>query len=571
MAEIPLGASASSAMERVLANRGLDQLEQFELKLLHNWQSLSNIQAAVDLLVRALKRRDHILVIGDYDADGATGTALAVDFLSRFGAAKVSYLVPNRFDHGYGLTLGLVKDALELKPDVIITVDHGSNSLEGVECAIQNQIEVLITDHHLCGERLPEAVVVNPNQPGCQFPSKNLAGVGVIFYVLIALRAELKKMNYFAPKPTPNMASGLDLVALGTIADVVTLDYNNRCLVQQGLLLMRQGKARPGIVALAQAAKVDLERVTSTDLGFRLAPRLNAAGRMASMSRGVECLLAETPRPAKTLATELNSYNQERRQREGQMKEEVNQVLQHYDRQATKLPFGICLADPQWHLGLVGIIAARIRERWNRPALILAPVEAKARGESSLALDDLWRGSVRSIEGVHIHDVLIDMDQQNPGMMETFGGHAAAAGLAIRHAEIKRLPEAFALAVERATGGELPTTEIVTDGQLEPDEFTLMTALELNQATPWGKDFPPPVFHGIFELGDARFLNNRAIKLTVKPIEADHLWLSAIVFDTSREDWPAHCQKLQLVYELAVNRYREVDSIQLVIQHWQAL
>ena len=568
----PVATGGLEVVQRVLVARGVtDSIgktgrEMFELSTLLDWRLLSGIEAAVDLLFEALKQQSRIVIVGDYDADGATGTALAIDLLKQFGIKQITYAVPNRFKDGYGLTPALVAFVLPTKPELIITVDNGATSFAGVDYAASHGIPVLVTDHHLCGEQLPKAVMVNPNQPGCTFPSKNLAGVGVMFYVMVALRAKLREQKWFQDCPEPNMLRALDLVALGTIADVVTLDYNNRCLVQQGLMLMRSGHARPGIAALAAVAKVNVETITSSDLAFRLAPRLNAAGRMEDMSHGINCLLAAKPTEATELAAALDGHNKRRRQRERDMQQEANQVLQHYVAQQQELPAGICLANDSWHLGLIGIIAARIRDAWNRPAMALAPA---LKHEQAMSSDDLWRGSVRSIAGVHIRDMLVTMNTEQPGLLESFGGHAVAAGLAIRHERLADLHKAFARTVEKAMSDQLAGVVVMTDGELKSDEFGIEVATLLAQVSPWGKGFEEPLFHGIFEVGEVVILNQQTLKLRVRSMNPVGYWCDAMLFQTSRIDLPHQVDRLQLVYELGINHYRGMDMVQLIIRRWQ--
>lgn len=567
----PVATGELEVVQRVLAARGATDSagnagrEQLKLSALLDWRLLAGIEDAVELLFQALKQQSRIVIAGDYDADGATGTALAIDFLTQFGIKKISYAVPNRFTDGYGLTPALVESILPVKPELIITVDNGATSFEGIDYAASCDIPVLVTDHHLCGDRLPQAIMVNPNQPGCAFPSKNLAGVGVMFYVMAALRARLREQKWFQDRPEPNMLRALDLVALGTIADVVALDYNNRCLVQQGLMLMRSGHARPGIAALAAAAKVNIATVTSGDLAFRLAPRLNAAGRMEDMSHGINCLLAQ-PTEAAKLAAALDEHNRQRRKREGDMQKEVNQVLQRYVAQQHELPAGICLANESWHLGLIGIVAARIRDAWKRPAMALAPAVQNTSGMSPA---DLWRGSVRSIASVHIRDLLVTMNTEHSGLLESFGGHAVAAGLAVRHERLADLHKAFAVAVEKAMRDQPVDVAIMTDGELKDDEFGIEAATLLTQVSPWGKGFEEPLFHGVFEVGEVIILNHQTLKLRVRLTNSTSRWLDAVLFQTRRADLPHQVDCLQLVYGLGINHYRGMDMVQLIIHRWQ--
>lgn len=552
------------SVQRVLVARGVSGIEDFELSSLLDWRLLLGIDEATRLLVDAIQQKSHILIVGDYDADGATGVALAMDCLSHFGAEHTSFLVPNRLKHSYGLTPELVDLALVNKPDLIVTVDNGISSVEGVAYAAECGIPVVVTDHHLSGAELPAAAaIVNPNQPGCGFPSKNLAGVGVMFYLLLALRAKLRELGWFRTRKEPNMAQGLDLVALGTIADIVPLDYNNRCLVQGGLKRMRSGLARPGIMALAAMAKINLECLGSRDLGFRLAPRLNAAGRMEDMACGIRCLLAKTEGEAKTLAEELNQHNNARRKKEANMQDKARRILKQVVGAAKVLPDGICLADKSWHVGLIGIVAARIREYYQKPALVLAP----APGDD----EQIWRGSARSVEGINIRDVLVDIDARNPGLLNGFGGHAMAAGMSVKDKYLPRLPKIFSEAIKRAGNGQSLSTDIMVDGELAANEFSITLAMLLTEISPWGKDFPEPVFQGEFKVSHASLINDQFLKLRVCPVNGEGRWLNAIAFGPQVTDWSNDIKRAILAYELSVNSYRGMELVQLVIRHWEGL
>lgn len=545
--------------QQLLAARGVIEPEVLNFANLPDWSSLKGIDTAVALLLDILVQQKRLLVVGDYDADGATATALAVSMLRALGVSQVDFMVPNRFRHGYGLTPALLDEIGDLKPDLVITVDHGISSVEGVAYAAKKSIPVLITDHHLSGKVLPDAAaIVNPNQSGCPFPCKNLAGVGVLFYVLIALRATLRAQGWFQDRPEPNLAEGLDLVALGTIADVVSLDYSNRCLVQQGLLRMRSGGARPGIVALAESAKVDLVNISSRDLAFRMAPRLNAAGRMEDMHIGICCLLATDASEAAALAKQLNEHNSKRRKKGGLMQAQAKQVLQLVVNQQREIPAGICLSHKTWHPGLIGILAGRLRDKWHRPALVLAPA-----GDDSA----LWRGSARSIADVHIKDAFMMLDEKHPGLMQGFGGHAMAAGLSVDQSQVEDLRKAFMATMENLVTPAMLRPEITTDGSLHSSEMSIELATLLEQISPWGKDFPEPSFHGDFKLGQNFWLGESILKMRVQPVEATQgIWLQAIDFNASKDDWPANVKRVRLVYELGVNRYKGEQSLQLVVR-----
>ncbi len=444
-------------LRRVYLNRGLAQAEELDLSLerLLPFTSLKGMEEAVRLLITAVDQRWRVLVIGDYDADGATGTALAVTALRQFGLREVNYLVPDRFRFGYGLTPEIVQLASGQNPDLLITVDNGISSIEGVAAARQAGMRVLITDHHLPGAVLPDAdAMINPNQPGCTFPSKALAGVGVVFYLMIALRAQLRARGTNA---MPNLAELLDLVALGTVADVVPLDQNNRILVQHGLNRMRADRARPGLRALAQVAGRSPAQLTSSDLGFFLGPRLNAAGRLENMARGIECLLSEDDSAALTMARELDTLNRERRDLQTQMQEEALAVTASIEAQygADELPYGLCLYDAGWHQGVVGLVATRLRERYHRPAIVFAPGDDTA---------TTLKGSGRSVPGFHIRDALDAIAARHPGLISKFGGHAMAAGLSLAQTQLAEFAEAFATEARRLLRPEQIQRVIESDG-----------------------------------------------------------------------------------------------------------
>jgi single-stranded-DNA-specific exonuclease len=546
-------------LSRLYAHRGVAETEEATpgLASLHPASAMLGIDRAVDLLARHIRSGGHVLVVADYDADGATGGALAVRGLRALGAAKVSYLVPSRFAFGYGLSPAVVDAAAPSRPDLLITVDNGIASITGVARAAELGIPVLVTDHHLPGERLPDAAaVINPNQPGCPFPSKHLAGVGVVFYLLAAVRTHLREQQWFGPRrPEPNLAELLDLVALGTVADVVTLDRNNRILVEQGLRRIRAGRCCAGVRALLTIAGRDPSRVTASDLGFFAAPRLNAAGRIEEMSLGVECLLADDPQTAETLAQSLNALNGRRREIEFGMREEAESYVAGLGLDGSTPAPGLCLFGEGWHQGVSGIVAARIRERYHRPVIVFAPG-----GEG------LLRGSARSIEGVHIRDVIANVDRLEPGLIERFGGHAMAAGLSLRPEALPRFREAFAEAVREVLGDSPPQPEVRSDGALPTRLMTLETAETLRMAGPWGKDFPEPRFDGAFEVLSARVVGERHLKLRVAAPESGDTPIEAIGFNLG-EQLPETGGKIRLAYRLDVNDYRGTRSAQLVLDH----
>ena len=520
---------------------------------------LKNIHAAAGLLMDAIRKDKRILVVADYDADGATACAVALRGLALLGARQVVYMVPDRVKHGYGLSTDVVHQALEFEPDLLVTVDNGISSLAGVDSARSAGVDVLITDHHLPGKELPAAnVIVNPNQPGDKFPSKCIAGVGVMFYVLLAVRAGLRDANWFEGQGlrTPNFAPLLDLVALGTIADVVELDFNNRILVGQGLKWIRARRCSQGIMALIRVAGSVPEKITSADLGFLLGPRLNAAGRMADMSLGIECLLTDNFSHAVSLALQLDKINRERKLVQADMQEEAEAYLGDIaELQQGELPFGVCLYDSGWHQGIVGILAGRVKEMVNRPVIVFAS-----------AGEGLLKGSGRSITGIHLKDVLEALAVQSPSLIQRYGGHAMAAGLTIREADYAGFRELFDAQVRSLTAGRLPGAEIATDGRLEPADISLEFAGEIENAGPWGQGFPEPLFDDVFTVADARTVGDRHLKMKLLPDGAERP-VEAISFNTDRDAIGESAQSHRFVYRLAINDYKGVRTPQLIVEH----
>ncbi|MBA1289002.1 single-stranded-DNA-specific exonuclease RecJ [Pseudomonas japonica] len=556
-AELPFLGDLPPLLTRLYAARGVQSQAELDkgLARLIPYQQLKGIDAAVDMLVTAIDRRERILVVGDFDADGATASSVAVLGLRLLGAAHVDYLVPNRFTYGYGLTPEIVAVALERQPDLLVTVDNGISSVEGVQAARDAGLKVLITDHHLPGAQLPQAdAIVNPNQPGCDFPSKALAGVGVIFYVLMALRARLRALGRYANAPQPNIGELLDLVALGSVADVVPLDANNRILVHQGLERIRAGRARPGIMALLEVARRDHRRLTSTDLGFILGPRLNAAGRMDDMSLGIECLLSEDLAHARDIATELDGLNQDRKSVEQGMQREA--LAQLKDLPLASMPFGLCLFEPDWHQGVIGILASRMKERYHRPTIAFAD-----------AGDGLLKGSARSVPGFHIRDALDAVAAKHPHLITKFGGHAMAAGLSLPAEHFEAFAEAFDKQVREHLCEDDLTGRLLSDGCLAVEEFHLELARALRNAGPWGQHFPEPLFHGVFQLVEQRVVGERHLKVVLKS-ECGSLRLDGIAFGVDREIWPNPSARwVEMAYKLDVNEYRGVETVQLMIAH----
>ncbi len=548
-------------LTRLYAARGVQTAAELDkgLARLIPFRQLKGIDAAVDLLVVALQQRQRILIVGDFDADGATASSVGVLGLRQLGAVHVDYLVPNRFDYGYGLTPEIVAVALEREPDLLLTVDNGISSVEGVAAAKAAGLTVLVTDHHLPGAELPAAdAIVNPNQPGCAFPSKALAGVGVMFYVLLALRARLRELGWFsAPRSEPNLGELLDLVALGSVADVVPLDANNRILVHQGLARIRAGRARPGLRAVLEVAGRDPAGINSTDLGFILGPRLNAAGRLDDMSLGIECLLCEDPTMAREMAVQLDELNKDRKSIEQGMQREALARLK--DLPVEDMPFGLCLFEPDWHQGVIGILASRLKERYHRPAIAFAD-----------AGNGLLKGSARSVSGLHIRDALDAVAATHPGLISKFGGHAMAAGLSLPQDNYDAFAAAFDAQVRRQLSADDLTGRLLCDGQLGGAEFDLDLAKALRHAGPWGQHFPEPLFNGVFEIIQQRLVGEKHLKLVLKT-QCGTRTLDAIAFNIDRELWPnPNVRWVELAYKLDVNVFRERESVQLMISHLAA-
>ena len=547
-------------LKRVYANRAIESPEQISYALEHllGFDGLKGIDTAARIVADAIAAQRKILIVGDYDADGATSTALVIRALHAFGFDNVYYLVPNRFEYGYGLTPKIVELAATRKPDVLITVDNGISSIDGVLAAKQHHMQVVITDHHLPAQQLPQAdAIVNPNQPGCDFASKSIAGVGVAFYLMLAVRAELRRRNWFDQRPEPNMAALLDLVALGTVADVVPLDRNNRILVEFGLRRIRGGHCCEGIRALFDVAGKDISQCSSSDLGFFIAPRLNAAGRLDDMSAGIECLITDSAPTALSIAAELNELNQQRKQIEQgmlqQALESFEQVLEEFGEGSGRQPVkaGLCLFDRQWHQGVIGLLAARIKERFHRPVIAFADA-----GDGEL------KGSARSIPGLHIRDTLDAIATRHPGLISKFGGHAMAAGLSLR----QECYEDFRLAFEREVAASLSEGELQevleTDGNVRPDEMSIETAEIIKSAGPWGQHFPEPMFDDDFEILNWKIVGEKHIKMQLR--QPGGAPVDAIAFNTLAEDLPA-TDTVRAAYRMDVNAFRNRRSLQLIV------
>jgi len=551
-------AALPEVLKRVYASRGITDPGELALGLnqLLPPASLKGVADAAELLADAIEGEARVLIVGDFDADGATSCAMAVSVLQQMGLREVAYLVPNRFEFGYGLTPEIVEMAAAQMPDLIVTVDNGISSVEGVSAAQAMGISVLITDHHLPGDALPTAdVIVNPNQPECQFPSKSLAGVGVMFYVLSAVRAALRERGWFSAEgiEAPNLGDALDLVALGTVADVVPLDRNNRILVAAGLARIRSGRARPGIEALFEVAGRDHRQASAGDLGFIVGPRLNAAGRLDDMSIGIECLLAESSASARGFAEKLHQLNRERRDIEQSMQQDALAQLESIDLEGDDSLFAMTLYDPAWHQGVIGILASRIRERVHRPTLVFADAE-----------EGMLKGSGRSIAGLHLRDVLDQVATRHPGLLTKFGGHAMAAGLSLARDDLDRFKQALNNAVAEALGHIPPERTEESDGTLAPGDFGLLLAEQLASGGPWGQHFPEPLFDGQFSVRSHRIVGEKHLKLT---LDADGTEIEGIAFNIDVPAWlAAPLETFHALYRLDVNEYRGERRAQLVIQ-----
>lgn len=558
---INLPADLHPVVARVYAARNISGEKDIDYSLEHLLPSslLGNIEDAARLLGNALTGGKHILIVADYDADGATACAVALRGLKSMGAEQLSFVVPDRFVHGYGLSPEVVELAAGEKPDLLVTVDNGISSIEGVELARAKGIDVLITDHHLPGASMPAAnVIVNPNLPGDEFPSKALAGVGVMFYVLAALRARLREDGWFREQDIvePNLASLLDLVALGTVADVVALDFNNRLLVHQGLQRIRQGRCVPGIKALLLVSKRSPQSIVSSDMGFAIGPRLNAAGRLTDMRLGIECLCCDDYDQALAMANKLDALNRERRDIQLDMESEAKSALESINLQSIDaLPHGICLYQESWHLGVVGVLASKIKELTHRPVIIFAR-----------ETDDMIKGSARSIRGIHIRDVLEAIATANPGLIEKYGGHAMAAGLSLTESNYEKFCDCFDTEIRAHIKTIGFDNELVSDGELQATEITLPLGEQLRNAGPWGQGFPQPLFDGIFRVLETKIVGEHHLKLRLST-QASEKEVDAIAFNTTDADWPDTYEFVQLAYHLDVNEFRGRKTPQLLVQY----
>lgn len=564
--ETGFSSSVSPLLKRIYAARNAHTDKDIDYQLLNmaKPQSLKGLAEAIDVLTAAITQQQRVLIVGDFDADGATSCALSILALRAMGLQNIDFLVPNRFEYGYGLTPEIVEVAQSYQPDLIITVDNGIASIDGVAKANDLGIGVIVTDHHLPGNELPAAkAIVNPNQQHCEFPSKNLAGVGVIFYLLSALRSHLRGINWFIEQnlAEPNMANFLDLVALGTVADVVPLDRNNRILVHQGIERVKAGKARPGILALLEVAGKNYQRVTSQDFGFIVGPRINAAGRLDDISVGIQCLLTDDTDIARELAGQMDSLNRERRSIEASMQAEALASLNKLQLDDKDLPWGLCLLEDNWHQGVVGILASRIKDKYHRPVIAFAEVD-----------ENTIKGSARSISGLHIRDALDTIATQNPEVLQKFGGHAMAAGLTLARKDFQRFSELFDQVVRDLLSEDQLQEVLLTDGELSTGEVSLESAHLLQAAGPWGQHFPEPIFDGHFNLVSQRIVGEKHLKMTLSFLDKPQKIVDAIAFNIDTAIWPnSTAQQVNVVYQLSVNEFRGNQTEQLIVRYIEAV
>ena len=540
----------SPLLQRIYAARNIHSMDDLDLSMdkLVPYQSLPGIDKAMQILTKALQQQLRILIVGDYDADGTTGAVVLYRALHMFGFEQVDYIVPDRFRFGYGLSQGLVETALEeKKPDLIITVDNGISSIDGVACAEQNGVQVIITDHHLPQKTLPNAsAIVNPNLADSDFPSKALSGVGVAFYVMAALRRHLSNESMLTD-PLPRLDRLLDLVALGTIADLVIMDQNNRILVEQGLQRIRQGHGNLGIQALFKVAKRRSAEATTADLAFAIGPRLNAAGRLEDTAIGIACLLSDDEEEVARLALSLDEINHRRREMTAQMRQDAWAALEENEEQNAN---SLCLFSPTWHEGIVGLVASQLKERFYRPAIAFAQTQ-----------DDQLKGSARSISGVHIRDLLEQIASSHPGLITAFGGHAMAAGLTIPLSHFEQFKELFEKAVYENVDQHTLDYQLLSDGELKADEITYATAKELEIAAPWGQGFPEPLFDGVFEVVDTYLVAERHLKLKLQTGKSvvHGIFFNIVSADdnTSEQfDLVMNADKIRVAYHLHPDEYK---------------
>lgn len=548
----------SDILGRIYAARLVEPVQlQTPLSALARPDTMHGMAGAVTLLTNALQQQARIIIVADFDVDGATSCALLMRGLSALGFTRVDYLVPNRFDDGYGLTANIADQVAARGCDLLITVDNGITSNSGVNRAHELGLQVLITDHHLPPPELPAAdAIIDPNLDQCGFPSKALAGVGVAFYLLLALRGELRDQGWFQSTgiDEPNLAQWIDLVALGTVADVAKLDYNNRILVSQGLQRIRAGRAQAGVTALLQVGGRDPRTAVAADLGFAVGPRLNAAGRLEDMSVGIECLLTDSPGRAVELAQQLDGLNRQRREIEGEMKRQAFEQLDRTDVEASAGQFAATLYHPDWHQGVIGILASRIKNRLHRPVVAFAPSEG-----------GLLKGSARSVDGVHIRDQLVEISRQYPELLKSFGGHAMAAGMTISEADLPQFGELLDQRVGETLKGVVPGERYLSDGELSTDEFTLELVQTLRDAGPWGAGFEEPCFDGEFELLEKRTVGDNHLKMKLcwpdqrRPV-------NAIAFGQADECEAEPGERMRLLYRPQINEWQGNVSAELLVE-----
>lgn len=549
-------------LRRILLARGITRPEELMLDLRSMLPpgGLSGIDRAASLVAAAVMQGKRILIVGDFDADGATGTAVAILSLRAMACEQLDFRVPNRFEFGYGLSVALVDTLRDAPPDLLITVDSGISCNDGVARARELGCQVIVTDHHLPGEHIPDAdAIVNPNCAGDGFSSKAMAGVGVIFYLMTVVRSVLRGKGWFTGRrKEPNLAQFLDLVALGTVADLVPLDHNNRVLVRQGLERIKRGLARPGLMALLRLGKRDYRYAKAADLGFAVGPRLNAAGRLEDMATGIRCLLSSDSNEAMQLASQLDELNRQRKDLQQKMQAEAMQqlgsLLASLKEQA--LPQALCLFDESWHQGIVGLVASRVKDAVHRPVIAFAP---EAPGAT------LLKGSARSVRGLHIRDVLARVDARSPGMMKAFGGHAMAAGLTLEAAHLEAFKQSLGLAVDDVLGGASLSAEILTDGELPAADISLEMATLIEHLGPWGQRFAEPLFDGRFEVIDHRIVGGSHLKMIVRPIDGSEA-VDAIAFNKMPQDLP-QSGPVRLLYRLDINRWQGREECQLMVEH----
>tara|TARA_R110000787_G_scaffold93329_1_gene195504 strand:- start:2977 stop:4722 length:1746 start_codon:yes stop_codon:yes gene_type:complete len=563
-----LPSSLHPIVRQIYARRGVTCKEQLELTASHLCpvETLKGLPEACELLYQALKGQKNITVIGDFDADGATSTALMMEALQMLGSSNHHFLVPNRFKYGYGLTPEIVDIAVSQGAEVLVTVDNGISCMAGVKRAKALGLQVLVTDHHLPSATTPPAdAIVNPNQVGCNFASKSLAGVGVAFYFMLALRKYLREQQWFEQQniKEPNIAQLLDLVALGTVADVVSLDANNRILVEQGLKRIRAGATRPGIQALIEIAGKNQQKLVASDFGFALGPRINAAGRLDDMAFGINCLLAKDLSTARVMAADLDDLNKARREIEQGMQIEAEQVLASLQFSEENLPHGISLFHADWHQGVIGIVAGRLKEKYHRPSIVFAKGSDKNVADTNNNSDEI-KGSARSIPGLHIRDLLEYIDSQHPGIIAKFGGHAMAAGLSIAREQFESFSMLFEQYAQQWLSQEALTGVLASDGELLTRDMTLTFAQVLRDAGPWGQNFPEPLFDDVFTLVQQRIVGEKHLKLVV---EKDQQIFDAIAFNVDIKRWPDHqAKQVKLAYRLDINEFRGKQSVQLMVE-----